>query len=44
MIDWPDGADEELVRACNCKFCRALVEQLDNDGQLGLTAFGGAEA
>lgn len=28
---WPDGAREDLVRACNCEWCAALVEQLEDE-------------
>lgn len=44
---WPDGADEQLVRECNCERCHALVEALEDyrdgiapDGEhAALTAF-----
>lgn len=30
---WPDGADEALVRDCNCDRCGALVEALEDHRQ-----------
>jgi hypothetical protein len=26
---WPDGADERLVRQCNCETCMALIDRLE---------------
>lgn len=44
---WPSGADEQLVRECNCEHCRELIERLEDeyhaveDGQPSLSAFAG---
>lgn len=40
---WPAGADEQLVRECNCEFCNKLIARLDGErtGQPSLVAFAG---
>lgn len=44
---WPRGADEQLVRECNCEACNDLIERLEDDyhavadGQPSLSAFAG---
>lgn len=45
---WPIGADENLVRECNCEYCKELSDALDEwrqgehpDGEhAALNAFG----
>lgn len=28
---WPTGADESLVRECNCRYCAKLIDALEQE-------------
>jgi len=37
--EWPPGATEESARRCNCEWCEALLERLE-EHRAGLSADG----
>jgi len=37
---WPNGADEQIVEQCNCKYCDDLIDALEQERDDGVSVDG----